>query len=188
MLESSGAMSLGTRLPNFNLPDTVSAKMVASAAFSGEPLVVAFLCNHCPYVKHLRAEFADFARWCDAHSVRVVAISSNDPITHPQDGPEAMAQEAASVGYGFPYLFDESQEIATAFGAVCTPEFFLFDAEAKLTYHGEFDASRPSSGVAVTGEALRQAVELVLTRQPPMQEQRPSVGCSIKWSTRKAPR
>lgn len=180
-------MVRGAAMPHFELPDAVSGELVRSDAQQGAGLVVAFLCNHCPYVKHIRLEFAEFARWCASVGVDVVAISSNDEQTHPQDGPDFMAEEAASAGYEFPYLFDETQEVAKSFGAACTPDLYLFDAAHKLTYHGQFDASRPNSGISVTGKNLREAVSLMLAEKPSIEEQRPSVGCSIKWRAGNAP-
>jgi len=189
MVSGNGEMARGAALPNFELPDAVSGELVRSDAHEQERsgLVVAFLCNHCPYVKHIRQEFAEFARWCASVGVGVVAISSNDEQTHPQDGPKFMAKEAASAGYEFPYLFDETQEVAKSFGAACTPDLYLFDAAHKLTYHGQFDASRPNSGIPVTGKDLREAVSLMLAKKPPIEEQRPSVGCNIKWRSGNAP-
>ncbi|MDX2054289.1 MAG: thioredoxin family protein [Polyangiaceae bacterium] len=187
LLNSNGEMPIGMAMPSFALPDTVSEKMVASSEFAGEPLVVAFWCNHCPYVKHIRNEFVLFARECAKQGVRVVAISSNDEVKYPQDGPVAMAAEARSAGYEFPYLFDASQETAKAFGAACTPDLYLFDAAGKLFYHGQFDESRPSAAVAVTGSDLRGAVALLLANHSPPSRQRPSVGCSIKWRPGNAP-
>ncbi len=174
-------LPLGTALPPFELPDTVSGESVSSAALAGQPLVVAFICNHCPFVVHIREGLADFGRFCAERGVKMIAISSNDVATHPQDGPEPMRAEALRAGYPFAYLFDESQDVARAFQAACTPEFYLFDAEGKLVYRGQFDDSRPHNGKPVTGADLRTAVEAVCAGGVPTADQKPSVGCSIKW-------
>ncbi|MFO7305593.1 MAG: thioredoxin family protein [Gammaproteobacteria bacterium] len=181
MAVESNMMPLGTKAPAFRLPD-YKGNIVSIDDFSASPaLLVAFICNHCPYVKHIRHEFARFAREYQPRGLAVVAIASNDTETHPQDGPQGMAEEAESAGYTFPYLFDETQEVARAYQAACTPDFFLFDQERKLVYRGQFDASRPGNNVPVTGSDLRAACDAVLAGQPVTIEQRPSMGCSIKW-------
>jgi peroxiredoxin len=181
-------LELGTPLPAFTLQDTVTGKAVDSRALLGAPaVVVAFICNHCPYVVHIRDQLAEFGRWCEEQGVKMVAVSSNDVSTYPQDGPEQMAREARSVGYTFPYLYDETQEVARAFRAACTPEFFLFDREGKLAYRGQFDDSRPGNGKPVTGHDLRAAVEALVAGRRPETEQRASVGCSLKWKAGQAP-
>jgi peroxiredoxin len=174
-------------MPSFALPDAASGRTVSSAELAGKPAVVAFICNHCPYVKHLRTELARFGRHCQERGVAVVGISSNDAVGYPQDAPGPMAEEARQHGYVFPYLFDESQEVAKAFRAACTPEFYLFDSTGKLVYRGQFDDSRPGSEKPVTGADLRRAVDAVLKGEPPSAEQVPSVGCSIKWKKGNAP-
>ncbi len=143
--------------------------------------MVAFICNHCPFVKHLRTAFAQFAREYQARGVAVVAINSNDIEAYPQDGPQGMAEEAQSAGYTFPYLLDATQEVAKAYKAACTPDFFLFDGQRRLAYRGQFDASRPGNGVPVTGSDLRAACDAVLSGAPVSAEQKPSIGCNIKW-------
>ncbi|XP_078169834.1 thioredoxin superfamily protein [Carex rostrata] len=183
--ESTG-VSLGFRAPYFELPEPLTGKTVKLDDFEGNPaLLVMFICNHCPFVKHLKKEITKLTRFYMTKDLAVVAISSNSIITHPQDGPEFMAEDAKSFGYPFPYLFDESQEVARAFGAVCTPEFFLFKKDGRrpfeLVYHGQFDDSRPSNSLPVTGRDLSQAIDCVLSGQKLLMEQKPSVGCSIKW-------
>jgi len=179
----STMLALGTDLPAFELPDTVTGKRVSSASLAGKPSVVFFICNHCPYVKHIRAGIADFGRFCQAHGVGMVAISSNDVATYPADSPEAMAIEAREAGYVFPYLYDESQTVARAFDAACTPDLYIFDAQGKLAYRGQFDASRPKNSEPVTGRDARAAVEALLAGRTPSSDQIPSIGCSIKWKS-----
>jgi peroxiredoxin len=177
-------LPIGTPLPEFKLPDVRDGKnrrIVASSDLSGRPAVIAFICNHCPYVKHIRSELAALGRECEARGVGMVAVSSNDVAAYPADGPEAMAEEARAAGYVFPYLFDEDQAVAQLFRAACTPDFYLFDAAGSLVYRGQFDDSRPGNGKPVTGADLRQALDAVLAGQKPSPEQRPSIGCNIKW-------
>ena len=180
MAASSSMLPLGTPLPAFTLPDTVSGRSVSSQTLAGKPGVVIFICNHCPYVKHIRGALADLGRFY-AGRVGIVAINANDPVTYPDDNPQAMAREAADAGYTFPYLFDESQAVAKAFHAVCTPDLYIFDAAGKLAYRGQFDDSRPKNGVAATGKDARAALDALLAGQPPPATQVPSIGCSIKW-------
>ncbi|MEZ5811804.1 MAG: thioredoxin family protein [Rhizobiaceae bacterium] len=177
----STMMPLGTRAPDFALPDT-EGKVNRLADFAASPaLVVIFMCNHCPYVKHLKKALADFAAEMMPRGCAVVAINSNDAEAYPADSPEEMARDVAAFGYPFPYLYDESQDVARAYDAVCTPEFFLFDAGRSLVYRGQFDASRPRNDEPVTGADLRAAVEAVLAGTTPAADQSLSVGCSIKW-------
>ena len=174
-------LPLGTTAPDFRLPDT-GGKMVALGDFQSAPaLAVLFICNHCPYVKHIQAGLAQFRRDFQPRGAAVVAISSNDVQNYPADSPAKMAEEARSAGYTFPYLYDESQAVAKAYQAACTPDIFLFDATRQLVYRGQFDDSRPGNGVPVTGKDLRAALEAVLTGKPVPQKQTPSVGCNIKW-------
>jgi peroxiredoxin len=181
-------LELGTPLPAFTLPDAATGKPVSSASLLGAPAsVVAFICNHCPYVVHIREKLAEYGRWCEEAGVKMVAISSNDVATYPQDGPEAMALEAGSVGYPFPYLYDETQEVARAFRAACTPDFYVFDGQGKLAYRGQFDDSRPGNGKPVTGRDVLQAVAALLAGNQPDPNQRPSIGCSLKWKPGGAP-
>jgi peroxiredoxin len=177
----SQMVSLGTPMPRFSLPDTVSGRTVDSASLAGRPSVVIFICNHCPYVKHIRAGLADFGRFCSEHNVPMVAISPNDVATYPQDGPAEMAAEAKASGYVFPYLYDETQAVARAFDARCTPDLFIFDADGKLAYRGQFDDARPGNAVPVTGRDARAAVAALLAGQWPSPQQKASIGCSIKW-------
>ena len=183
----STMLALGTELPPFSLPDTVSGETIASEDLAGKPLVVAFICNHCPFVIHIRSQLAELGSWAQSRGVNVVAISSNDVGGYPQDGPDKMKIEARDVGYTFPYLYDESQSVAKSFRAACTPEFYLFDDEGKLVYRGQFDDSRPSNGKPVTGADLRAAVEALTAGKSPSADQKPSMGCNIKWKTGNAP-
>jgi peroxiredoxin len=187
MAVSSSMLELGTELPVFALPDTVSGRTVSSSELAGKPSVVTFICNHCPYVKRIRQGLADFGRYCAERGVPVVAISSNDPGTYPDDAPEKMVLEAKSAGYSFPYLFDESQSVAKSFRAVCTPEFYVFDTNGKLAYRGRFDEATPKNDVAVTGRDAQAAVDALLEGKSPSADQRPSIGCSIKWKPGNAP-
>jgi peroxiredoxin len=177
----STMLATGTEAPDFRLPDP-QGKVVALDDFKDAPaLLVAFICNHCPYVKHVRSKFAEVARDYQSRGVAVVGISSNDTDSHPDDGPEKMAEEVNLAGYTFPYLYDETQEVAKAYQAACTPDFFLFDRDRRLVYRGQFDDSRPGSGRPVTGKDLTGAVDAVLAGKPVPGNQRPSVGCNIKW-------
>jgi peroxiredoxin len=180
-LTPSTMLPLGTAAPDFSLPDT-TGKTVSLADFKGKPaLVVLFICNHCPYVKHIREGLARFARDYQAKGVAIVAISSNDVANYPDDSPAKMAEEVKSAGYTFPYLYDETQEVAKAYRAACTPDIYLFDQDQKLVYRGQFDDSRPGNGVLVTGKDLRAAVDAVLASKTVSDNQTPSIGCNIKW-------
>ena len=166
----------------------MSGKTVALEDFTAaQALLVAFLCNHCPYVKHILDGFATFARELTPRSLAIVAISSNDIESYPADAPAEMARIAKLKGFSFPYLYDESQSVAKAYQAVCTPDFFLFDRERRLRYRGQFDGSRPGSRVPVTGADLRAAAEALLEDRPVQSQQTPSVGCSIKWKAGQEP-
>lgn len=179
---STMLLELGTRAPDFALPDVTSDRVVALSDFGdGRALLVMFICRHCPYVRHVRPELARLGHDYDDASIAIVAISANDPNAHPEDAPASLAQEARQAGYRFPYLFDETQEVAKAYTAACTPDFFLFDADRSLVYRGQLDDSRPGNGKPVTGEDLRSAIDAVLEGRPVPRDQRPSVGCSIKW-------
>jgi peroxiredoxin len=177
----STMLALGTSAPNFDLPDFDGRRHTLDDFAASRALLVAFICNHCPFVKHMRAEFAAFAREHAARGLAVVAIVSNDLDVYPQDGPDAMREEARSLGYVFPYLVDANQQTARAYRAACTPDFFLFDASRRLVYRGQFDDSRPGSDRPVTGADLRLAVDAVLSGTPVDADQRPSLGCNIKW-------
>lgn len=177
----STMLELGTAAPDFALQDP-GGVTVRLPDFGVKPaLLVAFICNHCPFVKHIQFEMAEFAAAYQPKGLGMVAINSNDPVSHPEDSPSRMAEEARRVGYAFPYLVDETQSVAKAFRAACTPDFFLFDRGRKLVYRGQFDSSRPGNGVPVTGADLRDAVEAVLDGRPVAVLQKPSVGCNIKW-------
>ncbi len=177
----SRMVALGTAMPAFSLPDTVSGKVVDSSSLAGKPSVVIFICNHCPFVKHIRAGLADFGRFCRDRGVPMVAISSNDVTAYPDDAPEAMAREAAQADYVFPYLYDESQTVAKAFDARCTPDLFIFGTDGRMAYRGQFDDARPSNDIPVTGRDARAAVDALLGGKLPSAEQKASIGCSIKW-------
>ena len=180
-LTPSTMRELGTRAPDFTLPDA-HGNPVALAEFAGAPAtVVVFLCNHCPYVKHLKTALAEFTHEYATREVAIIGINSNDAETHPEDGREAMIGDIAEFGYAFPYLIDAAQEVAKAYRAACTPDFFVFDGALRLVYRGRFDDSRPESDVPVTGRDLRAAVDTVLAGQAPTGEQNPSIGCNIKW-------
>ena len=183
MAVASNMRELGTSMPSFNLPDVVTGKLVASSGLSGKPGVVMFICNHCPYVKHIREGLAAFGRYCEERGVGMVAISSNDVVAYPDDGPEAMAVEARQSGYVFPYLFDETQAVARAFDAACTPDLYIYDAQGRLSYRGQFDDSRPKNTLPVTGADARAAVDALLAGRAPSADQKPSIGCNIKWKS-----
>jgi peroxiredoxin len=177
----STMLALGTPMPSFRLPDP-SGKSVSSDDFKeASGFLVAFICNHCPYVKHIRSQFAQLAREYQAKGVAIVGISSNDVKEYPEDSPQMMAKEIKTIGYSFPYLYDETQEAAKAYRAACTPDFYLFDRERRLVYRGQMDDSRPGNNRAVTGANLRAALDAVLAGKPVSDDQKPSVGCNIKW-------
>ena len=182
----STMLPLGTTAPDFCLPDTHGAS-VSRSDYAGKPLLVVFLCNHCPYVQHVRAGLSEMARDYQAKGVAIVGISSNDVANYPDDSPEKMAEEAQRAGYVFPYLYDESQEVAKAYYAACTPDFFLFDKAHQLVYRGQMDASRPGSDIPVTGRDLRAAMDSVLADKPVSADQKASLGCNIKWKAGNQP-
>lgn len=177
---ASTMLSLGTQAPDFSLPN-VDGTQVSRSQFAGKPLLVIFMCNHCPFVVHIRSALQKFAVEYQAKGLAIVGISSNDVAAYPQDGPDKMKEEARNAGYTFPYLFDATQEVAIAYKAACTPDLFLFDADHSLVYRGQFDSSRPGNGLPVTGADLKIACDAVLGGQPVTSEQRPSIGCNIKW-------
>jgi len=186
-LTPSTMPDLGMRAPDWNLPDT-EGKRVALADFRDAPaLLVMFICNHCPYVKHVRHGLATLCREYEAKGVAIVGINANDSASHPEDSPENMRREKRAIGYTFPYLHDESQQVARAYRAACTPDFFLFDRERCLFYRGQMDDSRPGNPVPVTGKDLRAALDAVLAGLPSPGDQRPSMGCNIKWKAGNAP-
>jgi peroxiredoxin len=187
MAETASTMlPLGTQAPHFELPDPHGKQTSSDDFRASSALLVAFICNHCPYVKHIRSSFAALAKEYQGRGVAVVGISSNDVESFPEDAPEKMAEEIVQAGYTFPYLYDESQEVAKAYHAACTPDFFLFDRDHRLVYRGQFDGSRPKNGLPVTGADLRAALDAVLAGRPVPGDQKPSVGCNIKWKSEKA--
>ena len=178
---NSTMLPLGTKAPAFKLPDP-AGKTVSLADFKNAPaLVVIFMCNHCPFVKHIRGGLAQLGRDYQPRGVAIVGISSNDVKNYPQDSPAKMAEEAKAAGYTFPYLYDETQAVAKAYHAACTPDIFLFDKEQALVYRGQFDDSRPGNGLPVTGADLRAALDAVVAGKPVPPNQKPSIGCNIKW-------
>lgn len=179
-LTPSQMVDLGSPLPPFRLSDP-DGQEVMSDDFADQPLLVVFMCNHCPFVKHVADALADFAREYQAKGLAVVGINSNDYASHPDDSPEKMREEIERRGYTFPYLVDETQDVARAFDAACTPDFFLFDHDHRLAYRGQFDNSRPSNDTPVTGADLRAATDAVLAGKAPSDAQKPSMGCNIKW-------
>ena len=181
-LTESTMLALGTTAPDFALTDVVTGKTVGRDDFSGtKALLVMFICAHCPYVKHIEKGLAAVGTDYAGKALAIVAISSNDVSTHPNDSPANLKRQAETVGFTFPYLYDETQAVAHAYKAACTPDFFLFDGEFKLVYRGEFDRSRPGNGVAISGEDLRAAIDAALAGKAPLDDQRPSIGCNIKW-------
>lgn len=181
-LTESTMLELGTTAPDFALPDVLSGKTVRCGDFrSKKGLLVMFICAHCPYVKHIEKSLGPLAADYFGQPLGIVAISSNDVSTHPTDSPEGLKKQAQANGFIFPYLYDESQDVAHAYKAACTPDFFLFDKDMKLVYRGEYDSSRPGNNVPVTGMDLRAAIDLVLDGKPVPTDQRPSIGCNIKW-------
>jgi len=188
MAVTSTMLSLGTEAPDFSLPDAVTGNTVSLGYFSDkDALLVMFICNHCPYVRHIRHGLAEFGTDYANSGLGIVAINANDIETHPGDSPEEMAKEAADVGYTFPYLFDETQGVAAAYTAMCTPDLFLFDGDRRLVYRGRFDDARPNTIGKVTGADLRGAVDAALAGEPVSEEQWPSMGCSIKWKSGNVP-
>lgn len=180
-LTPSTMLELGTPAPEFFLKDTTGTEVRLENFADKSALLVVFMCNHCPYVKHIADAFSKFANEYQSKGLGIVAISANDAANYPDDGPEKMAQEAKKRGYTFAYLYDEYQNIAKAYRAACTPDFFLFNGERRLAYRGQFDASRPGNDIPVTGMNLRLATDRVLAGDKPDAEQVPSMGCNIKW-------
>ena len=179
---ASNMLPLGTQAPEFTLLDTVSNKMLSLKQLkSTQATLIAFICNHCPFVKHIQQELVKLARDYQAKGVSIIAISSNDAVTYPQDGPSQMKINAEQQKYTFPYLYDETQQIAKAYDAACTPDFYVFDSDLKCVYRGQFDDSRPGNTIPVTGNDLRAALDNVLTGKAVNPKQKPSMGCSIKW-------
>ncbi|HET7038475.1 MAG TPA: thioredoxin family protein [Gemmatimonadales bacterium] len=181
-------LPLGTPMPAFALEDAVSGRTVSPADFAdASALLVMFICNHCPYVQHVLPELAGLEQSYRPRGLALLAVNANDIEAYPADAPPEMARLARQEGWGFPFLFDREQDVARAFRAACTPDFFLFDRGRRLAYRGQLDDSRPGNGVPVTGRDLRGAIEAVLTGRPAPAEQRPSIGCSIKWKRGRTP-
>ena len=188
VMTASTMLTLGTEAPDFSLVN-VDGRTVSLADFEAAPaLLVIFLCNHCPFVIHVADHLAELVREYQAQGVAVVGISSNDVATHPQDSPEQMVREAEERGYTFAYLYDETQEVAQSYHAACTPDFYVFDKDRRLVYRGQMDSSRPDSGIPVRGEDLRAALDATLAGRPVPQDQKPSIGCNIKWKAGSEPR
>ncbi len=183
-LTESTMQELGSPLPTYSLPDVVTGRMVSPEDYRDrKALLVMFICRHCPYVKHVEQELARLGRDYAEKSVGIIAISSNDAVNYPEDAPESLKEQARQLGFVFPYCYDETQEVARAFQAACTPAFFLYDAARKLVYRGQLDDSRPGNGRPVTGRDLRAAIDAVLEGRPVSPDQRPSAGCNIKWKS-----
>jgi peroxiredoxin len=181
-LTESTMLALGTIAPDFALTDVVTGKTFARDDFRGkQALLVMFICAHCPYVKHIEKSLGKLGADYAAQPVGIVAISSNDVTTHPADSPANLKRQAKDNGFGFPYLYDESQDVARAYKAACTPDPYLFDADLRLVYRGQYDESRPGNGIPVTGKDVRAAIDAVLAGKPVPTEQKPSIGCNIKW-------
>lgn len=180
-------LPLGTTAPDFRLPD-INGRPVSLGEFTGQSaLLVMFICNHCPFVKHIRTELAKLGRDYISRGVGIIAISSNDAANYPDDSHAKMAEESRAAGYDFPYLYDESQAVAQAYRAACTPDFFLFDRNHRLVYRGQLDDSRPGNGVPVTGKDLRSALDALVNGTPVSLSQKPSLGCNIKWKSGNEP-
>jgi peroxiredoxin len=181
-LTESTMLSLGTIAPDFALTDVVSGKTICRDDFRGQKaLLVLFICTHCPYVKHVEKGLAALGKDYANKPLGIAAISSNDVTAHPDDSPAGLKQQAETFVFVFPYLYDETQDVARAYKAACTPDIYLFDTDFRLVYRGQFDASRPGNGIPVSGEDLRAAIDQVLSDQPVPTDQRPSIGCNIKW-------
>lgn len=183
----STMLELGTTAPDFTLLDPATQKQVSLSEFKNQPILVAFICNHCPYVILLKEEFTRFAKTYQDKGIAVVAINANDVANYPDDSPEKMAEDVAEFGYTFPYLFDETQNVASQYQAACTPDFFMFDADHKLYYRGQFDGSRPNAEIPVTGEDMIAAANALLAGKPTPDNQKPSLGCNIKWKAGNEP-
>lgn len=180
-LTESTMLELGTTAPVFSLPDVVSGKTVSLKDLSANPLLVLFICTHCPYVKHIEKGIAQLGADYAAKPLNIIAISSNDAESYPDDSPAGLRAQAIRLHFPFPYLYDESQQVAHAYLAACTPDIYLFDKELRLVYRGQFDQSRPGNGIPVTGNDLRGAIDAVLAGRAVTADQRPSIGCNIKW-------
>lgn len=181
-LTPSNMLPLGTKAPDFNLINTIDDKMVSLESAKGiNGTVVMFICNHCPFVKHINSQLAKLAKDYKQKEVNIIAISSNDVKNYPEDAPNLMKLNAIENDFTFPYLYDKTQDVAKAYDAACTPDFYVFDSELKLAYRGQLDSSRPGNGMPVTGEDLRFAIDAVINNNPVSDIQKPSIGCNIKW-------
>jgi len=187
MLKHSRMLALDTEAPKFSLADGSGRRFTLDEIAGQKPVLVAFICNHCPYVRHMAGGFAQFARDYQARGLAIAAVSPNDVASYPQDGPSQMVEFARDNGFSFPYLYDETQQVALDYGAVCTPDLFLFDRQRRLAYRGQFDSSRPNGGAKVTGSDLRAAADAVLSGKSVGGAQLPSAGCSIKWKPQNEP-
>lgn len=183
----STMLALGTDAPDFALLEPATGHIVKRSDFAGKPLLVAFICNHCPYVIHIRDAFVELAKEYQQRGVAVVAINANDVAAYPDDSPEKMAEAVQTYGYTFPYLYDATQAVAKAYQAACTPDLYLFDEQHKLFYRGQFDDSRPRNDIPVTGSDLRHALDRLLDNMYPPDDQKPSLGCNIKWQAGNEP-
>ncbi len=183
----STMLELGTVAPDFTLLEPATNKQVALADYTGKPVLIAFICNHCPYVIKLKEALVEFAKEYQEKGLAIIAINANDVANYPDDSPEKMVEDVNKYGYPFPYLYDETQDIAKAYQAACTPDFFLFDAEHKLYYRGQFDDTRPNTEAPATGEDMRAAADALLAGKPAPEEQKPSLGCNIKWKAGNEP-
>ncbi|MBU6451094.1 MAG: thioredoxin family protein [Cyanobacteria bacterium REEB67] len=188
VMTASTMLELGTSAPDFDLPDVLSGDRVNLSYFQGKKaLLVMFICRHCPFVKHIEVELAKLGLDYGAKDVGIVAISSNDADTHPEDKPEKLKEMGERLGFNYPFLYDQTQKVAQAYKAACTPDFFLFDQDLKLVYRGQLDASRPGNNEPVTGNDLRAAIDAVLADKPVAEEQLVSTGCNIKWKAGNEP-
>ncbi|TWT62994.1 thioredoxin family protein [Rubinisphaera italica] len=181
VMTASTMLPLGSQAPDFSLPNIDGKTVSLSGLPKDQPILVMFICNHCPFVLHLQKDLAQFSNEYQAKKLTVVGISSNDVNTHPDDGPDKMKAMAEKSGWNFPYLYDETQDVAKAYKAACTPDFFLFDKDRQLVYRGQFDDSRPSNGLPITGADLRAACDAALAGKDIPEQQKPSIGCNIKW-------
>jgi len=185
----STMLPLGTQAPEFSLPDVVTGKTISLATFwKKKAILVMFICRHCPYVKHIEKELARIGKDYSSKDVGTVAITSNDPVAYPEDSPSSTKEMAIEMGFTFPFCFDESQDIAKAYVAACTPEFYMFDASMRLVYRGQLDDSRPGNNIPVTGRDVRAALDAVLAGRPVDPNQKPSIGCNIKWKPGNEPK
>ena len=179
---ASTMVTLGRSAPDFELPDTISGNSMTLNMLKGDKAtLIMFICNHCPFVKHLNEELVRLGNDYKNQGVGIAAISANDAIQYPDDGPEQMKQIAKELGYPFPYLYDETQEVARAYDAACTPDFFIYDSDLRLAYRGQFDDSRPGNGLPVTGADIRNALDCLINDRPVTGEQKASIGCNVKW-------